>query len=160
MATTTEQIITDIIKREGPATNDPEDRGGRTQYGIAEASNPEAWADDKVTEDEAREIYTRKYIRWPKFDKIEDFHLRAQLVDFGVTSGPMIAIMKLQEIVGATVDGVIGPQTLAAVKLQHPESVSTRLVASRIRMICRLVKKNPSDLKYLNGWVNRALEFL
>jgi hypothetical protein len=44
--------------------------------------------------------------------------------------------------------------------MQHPEAVSTRLVAARIRMICRIVKRDPSQLKYLAGWVDRALEFL
>ena len=156
--------IVDIIIANEIDPCDPDkvtiDAGGRTQYGIAEKSNPEAWADNKVTEEEAREIYSRKYILGPGFDKVVDFHLRAQLVDFGVNSGPQMAIMKLQEILAVDVDGVLGPQTLGALNKAHPEAVSVQLVASRIRMICRIVKKNPADLKNLSGWVDRALEFL
>ena len=159
---TNDDIIADVIEHESEKeTNDPDDKGGRTKYGISEKSNPEAWADDQVTKDEAQEIYARKYITGPGFDKVVDYHLRAQLVDFGVTSGPMIAIMKLQEVLGAGgVDGILGPITLGTLAMQHPEAVSTRLVAARIRMICKIVKRDPSQLKYLAGWVDRALEFL
>ena len=54
-------IITDIMLREGwdMMTNDPLDKGGRTQFGISEKSNPLAWTDNHVTEAEARAICLR-----------------------------------------------------------------------------------------------------
>ena len=102
-------IIDDVIRREGgeKATNDEHDGGGRTQFGIAERSNPQAWADGKVTEAEARAIYTAKYIVGPGFDRITDPRLQAQLVDFGVTSGPAVAIQKVQSLVGQEPDGIL-----------------------------------------------------
>lgn len=156
-----EEIITDVLRREGEiATNDPLDPGGRTQYGISERANPGAWADGHVTEDEARAIYEKKYVAGPGFDRVSDARLRAQLVDFGVTSGPTVAIMKLQEILGVTVDGIFGPVTLHQLVQEHPMFVNTELVKKRIQMINRIVKKNPSQIKWLEGWVNRALDFL
>ena len=157
---TTDDIITEIIRKEGDPTNDPNDSGGRTQFGISETANPEAWADGHVTEAEAREIYERKYVIGPRFDQIPDVYLRAQLIDFGVNSGPAVAIMKLQEILHVTVDGWIGPETLGALTQVHPEAVNNELVKSRVMMICRIVQKNPSQLRYLLGWAKRALEFL
>jgi lysozyme family protein len=157
---TIQDIITEIIRVEGAPTNDPNDSGGRTQFGISESANPEAWVDGKVTEEEAREIYERKYVRGPGFDKVSDLTLKSQLIDFGVTSGPQLAIMKLQEILHVKVDGVLGPLTLAAINTLHPEAVNGLLVISRVKMICRLVQKVPTNLKYLTGWVTRALEFL
>jgi lysozyme family protein len=158
--TTTDDIITGILIREGPATNDPNDRGGRTAFGISEAANPEAWADGKVTEAEARAIYERKYVKIPGFDKIKDRQLRTQLIDFGVNSGPMVAIMKLQAIVGADVDGILGPQTLESVGLMIADEINSALVAERVKMIGRIVTKNPSQLRFLNGWLARAVQFL
>lgn len=155
-----ESIISEIIAREGPPTDDPLDKGGRTAYGISEKSNPEAWADGHVTEAEARDIYYRKYVISPGFDKVKDPGLRAQLVDFGVTSGPQLAIMKLQQIVGAEIDGVLGPQTHAAISKMHAEDISNHLTIARVRMIGRIVSKNPSQLKFLNGWLDRALQFI
>jgi lysozyme family protein len=155
-------VIGDIIEREGGAvvTNDPADGGGRTQYGISEKSNPAAWADGKVTEAEARAIYQRKYIDGPGFGKIQDKQLQTQLVDFGVNSGPMVAIQKLQGILHVPVDGVLGPQTLTALVGVHPEDVCNLLVAARVRMIGQIVSKNPSQLRFLNGWLDRSLQFL
>jgi lysozyme family protein len=157
---TIETIINDVIRREGAATNDPADNGGRTEFGISEKANPEAWKDNKVTEAEAREIYLKKYVTGPGFDKITDKLLQAQLVDYGVNSGPYLAVMKLQEILHVDVDGVLGPQTLAAIQGITPSELNNLLVSARIKMIGKIVSKNPSQLKFLNGWLNRALEFI
>lgn len=152
-------LIDEIIQREGgsKATDDKSDKGGRTQYGISERANPEAWKDGKVDYEEARKIYYRKYLK--PFEGLEDYLFYRQLVDFGVTSGPRLAIQKLQEILGVEVDGIIGPNTIKKVS-EFPGNLGNQLVASRIRMIGRLVQRDPSQLKFLSGWLNRALEFL
>lgn len=167
MATTTEnlinrQIVHDIIEREGGAkvTNNPRDKGGRTQYGIAESANPGAWRDDKVTLDEAIEIYLNRYLEAPGFGKIVDPKLRAQVVDFGVNSGPGIAIVKLQQLVKVEADGVLGPKSLAAINAADPTILGNKLALERIKMIGRIVNKNPSQATFLNGWISRALEFI
>ena len=159
---TIKDVIGDVIKREGGSqvTNDPADGGGRTQYGISERANPKAWADGKVTEDDARAIYEAKYVKGPHFDLVQDDQLRAQLVDFGVNSGPGIAIQKLQEILRVDADGALGPQTLTALQQHRADDINNQLVAARIRMICRVVQKNPSQLKFLSGWASRSLDFL
>jgi lysozyme family protein len=155
-------IIDAILLAEGGSkmTDDPTDRGGRTQYGIAERSNPEAWADGRVTEEEARAIYLQKYIIKPGFHQINDDKVRHFLVDFAVNSGPGIAIQCLQRVVGSTPDGVLGPKTAERANSIEPRSLVTRLVIERVKMIGRIVSKNPSQVKYLNGWLNRILDFL
>ena len=160
MPSINDDIIDHEIALEGPPTNDPQDVGGRTQFGISERSNPQAWADGKVTEEEARAIYETKYLTHPGFHHILDVPLRRQLVDFGVTSGPQLAIMKLQTLLHVEADGILGPITLTALANVHPETINTQLVVARLIMICRLVQKVPADLKYLTGWVTRAAEFL
>lgn len=157
-----EKIVDAIIAAEGGTTetNDPNDSGGRTKYGIAEKSNPEAWADGTVTLDEARDIYFKKYVVQPGFDKITDPKLQHQLVDFGVNSGPFIAIQKLQTVLGVPVDGKLGPHTYAAVASSDPRAICNKLAGERIKLFVKICKKAPSQLKFLEGWVNRACEFL
>ena len=157
-----EKIIDLVIAAEGgdKETNDPTDKGGRTKYGIAEKANPEAWADGKVTLDEARDIYFHKYVVQPGFDKIEDPKLQHQLVDFGVNSGPFIAVQKLQTVLGVGVDGKMGPKTLAAANSTDPRELSNKLAVARAKLLCQICVKNPSQLRFLNGWINRALEFI
>ena len=157
-------LIDDIILREtggkpnGGYTNDPKDRGGRTQWGIAEKFNPEAWKDNKVDYQEARKIYAGKYLN--PFKGLENHAAYSQLVDFGVTSGPMMAIMKLQELISVEVDGVVGPNTLGMIKNFDEIWVNNQLLKSRIKMVGRICSKDLSQVKYLNGWINRNFEFL
>jgi lysozyme family protein len=153
-------FIDEIIEREGGSkiTNDPSDHGGRTQYGIAEKSNPEVWADDKVTYEEAREIYSKKYLK--PFKGLENHLAFEQMVDFGVTSGPGLVIQKLQEIILAEVDGIIGPDTLAKVSLIDERELNNLLLKERVKMIGRICSKNLSQVRFLNGWLNRSFEFL
>ena len=155
----TDSVINDILKREGPPSNDPIDKGGATAFGISKVSNPEAWKNGPPTQEQARNIYIQKYVNGPGFHQIEDKQLQAQLVDFGVNSGPAVAIQKLQDILKVTVDGVLGPETLKVLKTLHPDDANNLLVAARIRMICKIVQRDPSQLKFLLGWCNRALEF-
>ncbi len=162
MGNPVDDMITEIILDEGGSkkTNDPNDSGGRTQFGISEKSNPEAWKDGKVTEQEARDIYYQKYVVAPGFDKISPARLQHQLVDFGVTSGQAVAAKKLQESVGVEADGVIGPETLEKLAALDWVQVNNQLVVSRVKLIGRIVQRRPKDLEYLSGWLNRALEFL
>lgn len=153
-------VIDDLLHREGPTTDDPTDKGGRTSFGISERSNPEAWKDGKVTEEESRAIYDAKYVKGPGFNKVQDKQLREQLIDFGVNSGPAIATRKLQEILKVPVDGILGNETLVMLSRVHAEDINNLLVAARIRMICKLVQNNPLQVKFLAGWCDRALQFL
>jgi type VI secretion system secreted protein VgrG len=104
--------------------------------------------------------YAQKYIQAPGFDQLAPSPLQTQLIDFGVNSGPAIAIQKLQEILGVATDGQLGPETLAALRTQELRVVNNKLVASRLRMIASLAAKRPNQVQSLQGWVNRALEFL
>ena len=157
---TIEEIITDILQREGGLVNNPADKGGRTDKGISEKYHPKAWADGKVTEAEARAIYLKKYVLTPGFDKIKGSHLQTQLVDFGVHSGPQLAIMKLQGIIGTKQDGILGPKSLTTLGEMDPKYVNNRLMVERIRMIGRIVGKDRSQAQFLNGWLERACQFL
>ena len=156
------KIIDGIITHEGGFVNDRSDKGGPTIFGISQNANPSAWKNGPPTEEEAREIYEQKYVKGPGFDKIPDTYsrLRYQLVDFGVLSGPRLAIEKLQAILGVVVDGVLGVNTLAAVLEQDPKVINNKLVAERARMIGRIVSKNPAQAKFLAGWLNRTLDFI
>ena len=154
------KIIAGIVAREGGFVNDPQDKGGRTFEGISEKSNPDAWKNGQPSEAQVRQIYQQRYVSGPGFDNITDTQLRTQLVDYGVLSGPMIAIQKLQGILKIPLDGVLGPVTLSALATVHPEDVNNLLVAARVKMIGQIVVKNPTQLKFLNSWLDRALQFL
>jgi len=160
-------LIDDLLKREGGFVNDPSDRGGATKFGITLATlgwylGRPATIDDvrNLDIEVARAIYEKRYLKAPGFDKISWVPLQNQLVDFGVNSGPQVAIMNLQEILGVETDGILGPKTLEALKNSDPTRVNVSLAKRRIMMITRIVRRDPSQVKFLSGWVSRALEFI
>lgn len=145
---TDEQILDAIIGREGGYVDDPIDRGGPTKYGITQATLT-TWRGRYCTpedvrglsEDEAREIYRRRYLE-PFKDADPD--VRAQLIDIAVTSG----VSRAKAI-----------QALASAL--HPKlSPNTAIALERIKAFGRLVQVNPAQARFLAGWINRAAEFI
>lgn len=157
--TATDDLITSIILEEGPPSANPLDAGGRTAFGISERANPQAWQHGAPTEEAARAIYMQKYVLGPHFDLLP-LPLQTQMVDYGVNSGPYIATSKLQAILRVPIDGKVGPATLAALAQTDGRIVNNALVAARVRMIGNLVHTKPSQVTFLNGWLDRALQFL
>lgn len=153
--------VTEIIRKEGEESNDPTDHGGHTIKGISQRSNPDLFENGKVPNDAAiQQRYVDRYINGPGFARIPEVRLREQLIDFGVNSGPAIAIQALQRSLGVKVDGVLGPDTLHAIESCDGRLLNNAVVGERIMLIARICKKDPSQLVYINGWLKRALSFL
>lgn len=162
------QIIEDIIEAEGGYVNDPADRGGATNWGITIATlrvyrnNPDLTEKDvqRLTKDEARLIYRREYITRPKFDSITNDILRAQIIDFGVNSGPSTAAKALQKVLGVKADGDIGILTLAALRRMGYAKANNLLMAERIMHLAKAVRGRPANARFIVGWCTRALAFM
>ena len=161
-----DQFIEEVLLREGAKdTNDPNDAGGRTKYGISERFHPEIWAEGPPTKEEAEDIYMNQYIIGPNFHRIQPQFLFNTVADYGVHSGPSMAARTIQRLLNVEDDGIVGPKTLAV--LAHrtatedgARDLNNALVARRILNIDRIVQKRPSDLKWLYGWHSRILSFL
>ncbi len=163
---TIDQILDEVIRREGGYVHDPVDRGGPTKYGITKRTL-RAWrgqsvtADDvqRLTKTEARAIYRRRYVDDPGFARLPD-PLRAQVVDDGVLSGPRQAVKDLQRAIGGvTVDGRLGPKTRAALRQQGVAAVHARLIQVRAARIGRIVQRAPAQVRFLRGWLTRITAF-
>ena len=61
---------------------------------------------------------------------------------------------------GADQDGVIGPQTLNAIRRMGAAKVNNLLMAERIKFMGKIVSSDHSQAAFINGWLNRALEFM
>ena len=165
-------ILDDILDREGwPTYTEPSaeypDRGGPTKGGItlaalrqwrdAPATSPQAL--QQLRKDEALSILRRRYVQCNGIERLEGCAVFEQVVDNSVLSGPYQSVCDLQTALGVTVDGIIGPQTCAAVEAQA-ETVGRQLVAVRALRIVAFVQKHPQQLLFLKGWMRRVLGFL
>lgn len=121
-----------------------------TKYGVSAAAYPNLDIKNLSLAD-ARAIYRRDY--WNKVQG-DQLPLGVDLVVFdgAVNSGPGESDKWLQEAVGATPDGAIGPMTLAAVA-QHPaDEIIRKACANRL---AALETYRGWD-RYGKGWTNRV----
>lgn len=162
---TDEVILEDIFLWEGKKYTDiKDDLGGPTNHGIT-IPFYSLWLGRKATSDDIRNITTpiasavyRSLIIRP-LDILED-PLRFQVIDIAVHRGMRTAIMMLQGLIGAEVDGWIGSETLSLIRNMKNPMTNNLLVGARLQHFNQRIKENPSQKKFLNGWRKRALSFL
>lgn len=79
--------------------------------------------------------------------------------DFSVnTSGPRANQTLQRAIGGVEVDGVIGPQTLAAANTKPPFDVAKRYMGFREAEYKALAEEHPNLAPNLKGWLNRCTD--
>jgi lysozyme family protein len=156
-----------ILSFEGGFVNDPTDRGGATNMGVTIATwravgydkdgDGDIDVDDLklLTKQEVINIVMRPHYwnRW-KADRIKSQSVANILVDWVWASGKH-GITKVQEVLGVKVDGVVGDKTLAALNAQDPRAMFDKIRRARILFIDDIIKADPSQKKYRDGWLRR-----
>lgn len=172
-----DQLIDDLIEREGGFSNRPGDAGGPTCFGITEAvarAHGYAGAMRQLPRPEAARIYQRLYWLRPRFDEVAKRSRRVatELFDTGANMGPSVAATFLQRVLTAlnrngadypdlVPDGRIGAQTLAALDAflskRGPASGETVLLraleALQGERYLRLAERRPANEAFLYGWL-------
>ncbi len=153
-----EQVVKLTLKREGGSrlTNDPDDPGGVTKYGISKRSFPDVDVKN-LNEDSAKEIYKEHY--WDRVggDFFTSQAISEKLFDTAVNMGVRASARLAQKTVGAKADGIIGPETRLAIQLTNEESFLMGFTLLQIALYCGIARKRPKSKKFLLGWITRAL---
>ncbi|GAA4033928.1 putative peptidoglycan-binding domain-containing protein [Sphingomonas rosea] len=175
-APTIDQLIDELIAREGGYVDHKADRGGPTRFGITEAvarAHGYTGPMSLLPQAEAAAIYRRLYWLRPRFDQVQRRapRIAAELFDTGANMGPGVAVTFLQRALTAlnrngkdypdlTPDGRIGPITLAAIdaflalRKAEGETVLLRaLEALQGERYLRLAEKRPANEAFIYGWL-------
>ena len=163
--TANDDIISDIIKREGGFVDRSDDHGGATNMGVT-VTTLSSWRKNQcstddvrmLTEAEARQILTELYLTKPGLDQIRDDQLRSLAVDWAVNSGPAAPAKALQVYFGLSVDGLLGPVTIGKINAAYAPKTRAALLAERIRSYGRIITANPSQSAFAAGWLNRVAD--
>jgi lysozyme family protein len=154
-----------LLQLEGGYTNHPDDLGGPTNLGITYNTYKAYCGQEKTLKDLQNMSYETwqnimKDLYWDKClaDDIENQSVAELLVDWCVNSG-MVGLRKVQEIAGAKPDGIAGPKTLAAINGAKAEELFDRIMQARKQFYVNIVKRNPKQKVFMNGWMNRLLMF-
>lgn len=169
-------IIAEVIEREGGFNGKVAniDRGGYTKYGITQKTlsdwlGRQATVEDvkNLSVDVARDIYEKKYLTDPRIHTLPN-PPQEIIFDISVNSGSRTAIRMLQKVINLAgfgpidVDGILGPQTRnAAIKAQNTMGAyfQNAIVDERIKFYNAIVESDPTQKKFIKGWLNRANSF-
>lgn len=117
----------------GGYTNDPDDAGGETKWGISKRANPDLDIKN-LTKEQATERYRQKYWKMD-WDKL-DFPLAACCLDASIQHGPVRA-QKFLELCGGS----------------YVQYLQLRLAYYK-----DIIKAKPSQKKFEKGWNNRMAD--
>ena len=154
-----------IQRYEGGYGWDRSDPGGPTKYGITcfdlaehrhqKMTSMAAWASivRSMELSEAEDIYASKYATACAFDDLVSGP-DCSIFDFGVNSGPSRAIKYAQMVVGTARDGVLGPNTLAAINAMDPNKFIDDLCDFRLGFLRALGTWSA----FGKGWSSRVAD--
>jgi lysozyme family protein len=143
-----------VIGHEGNYVNHPDDPGGETKFGISKRAYPNLDIKN-LTLDQAKEIYQKDYWTACRCDEMPE-PVKYPLFDGAVNSGVKQSIRWLQEAVNSKPDGVIGPNTLLAVKFQDSQVVTRKMIGARLSFMTKLNNWN----SFGRGWAARIANIL
>lgn len=151
------KIIDYTLSLEGGYVNDPHDPGGETKYGISKRSYPDVDIAN-LTKNDAVYIYYYNYWISPGYNDINTI-LAAQAFDHGVNRGTRNGVKLLQRAIGCSVDGIIGPNTIAHARSKEDEVMNTLAIIYRLRLSDYDGLRPDLVERYGRGWHNRASKF-
>lgn len=153
-----DQAFDILLRHEGGFSDHAADPGGKTRFGITEAVAREVGYRGDMRElplDLAKRIYKDRYWGAVRAEELPEA-VRYAVFDAAVNSGPRQAILWLQRAVGVKDDGIIGPQTLAAVRAADPERLLRRFLSQRLRFMTNL----PNWGSFSCGWARRIADLM
>ena len=140
----------------------PGDTGGTTYAGIARNKNPQwgGWAFIDAKETPPTEL-VREFYKANFWDRIKGDELNPAIAqsifNFAVNAGVSVAV-KLAQIVAKTApDGVIGAKTITALNGMSEDLFIAHYALAKIARYRDIVQRDRTQIKFMLGWLNRAL---
>lgn len=149
-----------LLKHEGGFVNHPKDPGGMTNLGVTKR----AWEDyvghpvdeaqmRALTPETVETFYRERYWNVIGGDSLPG-GVDYCVFDCTVNSGPRQAVRLLQRAARIKDDGILGPNTLNAVRSMDPRLLISRYTAARLDFLQKL----PAFTTFGKGWVRRVRE--
>lgn len=156
--------VEQVLVHEGGFVNDPDDTP--TNYGITQdvyskwIGRPASVSDvQAMPRDEAVKIYEKMYWRLIKGDSIMSQDVADVFLDMAVLRGVSAASRSMQTILGQTVDGVVGPQTLRSLNATPTNIAMLYFVRQCVLAFVSIAMAQPRKLKFLRNWVTRVMSY-
>lgn len=147
-------------------TNRSADRGGPTKFGITQRSysdflgyHAEPSEVKNMTVEVAKIIYKTRYYDPMRLSELS-FPIACVLFDIGVNRGPGTAARIMQRVVGAEVDGILGPESRGLIDASDEKQLIVKFLLWVIEDYVDIVRSDITQLANLKGWLNRAMHLI
>lgn len=159
-----------MFENEGGYVHNPLDEGGETKFGITSKTLDYYYRSkgliglpiSHLTICEARQIYKELYWDKMKLDEAKNDAFATIIFDTAVNQGVFRAVKRLQNVLNyqirgskLTTDGILGPKTLRVLN-KSVHSTSIHYVKLNQIFYVDIVKRKPSQILFLKGWINRT----
>ena len=159
-----ELMLNFLFQSEGGYTNDPNDHGGKTTWGITEGeARSHGYTGDmrNLTQDFAKNIYWTDYYLANNLDKIKDERVALAILDISVTGGIGRGIqlarralksmgVNIEENTKANQEFIDAVNSVDPLQFCHAYAQIQRAFYNSI------VQHNETQRKFLKGWLNRV----
>jgi lysozyme family protein len=153
-----ETAVAVVLSNEGGLTDDPNDPGGLTNFGISQKQYPDVDIKN-LTQTSAKIIYYRDYWQRYGLNQLLSQEVANKILDLVVNIGPVPAIRLLQQAIGyflagpLVADGKLGPQTASLASEVPDEKLLPELRARACAYHASL--NQPS---FILGWCRRDVQ--
>lgn len=149
------------LKHEGTWSNHPADPGGFTYAGISQVAhtNWHGWQyllDNGTIPDNVIAAFYDSLVWRPMMCDSMPPALAFYLFDTACLLGTPYATYLLQKALKSAPDGIVGPNTLQAIRIQDTKDILSKLHANRVAFHNKVVEEYPNLKVFYNGWVRRA----
>lgn len=160
-----------VVGEEGGYVNHPNDRGGATKYGVADAADgkKDGLVDldgdgtgdvpvPQLTLAQAKEKYRSEYWLPLRADALPP-PLDLVVFDAAINHGVRRAVKLLQRTAAVLEDGILGHVTMRAVQddvnVHGAQMVALTFLGVRAQFYVNIVANDPSQAVFAAGWTNR-----
>ncbi len=176
-----DEAFAEVLSVEGGYSDHQDDRGGKTNWGITEAvARANGYTGDMkdLTQTQARAIYKAQYWDTLRLDDVAalSWAVSVELFDTGVNMGVAVAGKFLQRALNAlnrkgqdfpdlTVDGVVGPMTVANLRAymsrrgaEGQKVLLRALNALQGTRYIEIAEGRPDNESFVYGWFAQRVE--
>jgi len=166
-----------VLKHEGGYVNDPLDRGAETYKGISRRfygawsgwtivdkykSYPNVDLNKILKQDEGlnklvEDFYKTYFWDTMKLDNIKHPLVADLMFNFGINMGKTSIIKFVQRVLGISIDGVIGNQTISAINNASEKELAYGLLLECVERYSYIINKDQTQIRFIKGWLNRVV---
>lgn len=149
-------VVIDTVMVAEAGVADVGDGKGVTRYGQTDDWLKEFGFETPRSPAQARANYATWVVR-TRLIGVCDYPdaLALTVIDLAVNSDHRQAIRMLQRVLRVPVDGLLGPETQAAVDQCDRLAVGRQLIADRMRFLAEVMRRKPEKRQFAPAWFDR-----